>query len=261
MIRLSTPQTTALPPDIRHFSELACTLGTPGFPGALLDCLGQWADCQHFSVLRMAGERPQLLAAGTRHPDASLVLRCGQAYIERYYQHDPLFEPLRAAPGQVGHLLAQDIRFMPYREAIYQRNDMIERLSSLYLDEQQRPVLFNLYRHRDQGFFSERELQMCEALSPALLQLLRGHLALIGLNRTDDHYQQLLQRCPDLTTQELNICCRLLRGMTHAGIAADLNIKESTVKTYRNRAFERLGINFRSQLFALFSGAGGVQHS
>jgi len=96
-------------------------------------------------------------------------------------------------------------------------------------------------------------LQMCEALSPALLQLLRGHLALTGLNRKDDHYQQLLQRCPDLTTQELNICSRLLRGMSHAGIAADLNIKESTVKTYRNRAFERLGINFRSQLFALFS--------
>ena len=39
-----------------------------------------------------------------------------------------------------------------------------------------------------------------------------------------------------------------------AGIAADLGIKESTVKTYRNRAFDRLGIHFRSQLFALFSG-------
>jgi DNA-binding CsgD family transcriptional regulator len=254
MISLSTPQASALPPDIRHFSDLAGTLGTSRFPDALLDCLGHWASCQHFSVLRMDGERPTLLAAGTRHPDANLVLRCGQAYIERYYQYDPLFEPLRAAPGQVGHLLAKDIRFTPYREAIYQRNDMIERLSSLYLDEQQRPVLFNLYRHRDQGFFSERELQMCEALSPALLQLLRGHLALTGLNRGDDHCQQLLQRCPELTAQEVNICSRLLRGMTHAGIAADLGIKESTVKTYRNRAFERLGIHFRSQLFAMFSG-------
>ncbi len=256
MIRLSTPQASALPPDVRHFTDLACLLGTSAFPGALLDCLGQWADCQHFSVLRMAGARPQLLAAGTRHPDANLVLRCGQAYIERYHQHDPLFEPLLAAPGQVGHLLAQDIRFVPYREAIYQRHNMIERVSTLYLDEQQRPVLFNLYRHRDQGFFSDSELQMCEALSPVLLQLVRGHLALSALNRSDDHEQQLLQRCPDLTTQEVNICSRLLRGMTHAGIAADLNIKESTVKTYRNRAFERLGINFRSQLFALFSAQG-----
>ncbi|WP_336332619.1 helix-turn-helix transcriptional regulator [Pseudomonas putida] len=253
MIRLSTPQASALPPDIRHFADLAGRLGTSAFPSALLDCLGQWADCQHFSVLRMTGERPQLLAAGTRHPDTSLVLRCGQAYIDHYFQYDPLFEPLRAAPGQVGHLLAQDIRFEPYREAIYHSNNMIERVSTLYLDEQQRPVLFNLYRHRDQGCFSDRELQMCEAFSPALLQLLRGHLAVIGLNRATDYEQQLLQRCPDLTPQEVNICSRLLRGMTHAGIAADLNIKESTVKTYRNRAFERLRINFRSQLFAMFS--------
>lgn len=255
MIRLSTPQVSTLPQDIRHFSELACTLGTPDFPGALLACLGQWADCQHFSVLRMTGERPQLLAVGTRHHDAGLVLRCGQAYIERYHRHDPLFEQLRVCPGQFGHLLAQDIRFMPYREAIYQRHGMIERVSSLYLDERGSPVMFNLYRHRDQGFFSDIELQMCEALSPALLQLLRGHLALCGLNRmrAESHPQRLLQHCPELTTQELNICSRLLQGMTHAGIAADLGIKESTVKTYRNRAFARLGINFRSQLFALLS--------
>lgn len=252
MIRLSTPQASTLPPDVRHFADLACMLGTSAFPGALLDCLGQWANCQHFSVLRMAGERPQLLAAGTRHPDASLVLRCGQAYIDHYFRHDPLFEPLRAAPGQVGHLLAEDIRCVPYREAIYLSNNMIERVSTLYLDEQQRPVLFNLYRHRDQGCFSDRELQMCEAFSPALLQLLRGHLAVSALNQATDYEQQLFQRCPELTPQEMKICSRLLRGMTHAGIAADLSIKESTVKTYRNRAFERLGINFRSQLFALF---------
>ncbi|MBN2976496.1 helix-turn-helix transcriptional regulator [Pseudomonas lactucae] len=253
MIRLSTPQVSTLPQGVRHFAELTSRLGTPEFPVALLDYLGQWANCQHFSVLRMDGQRPQLLSSGTRHQDASLVLRCGKAYIERYYRYDPLFEPLLAAPGQVGHLLAQDIRFMPYRESIYQRNGMIERLSSLYLDEQARPVLFNLYRHRDQGFFSDGELEMCESLNPSLLQLLRGHLALTGLSCTVDHHQQLLQRCPDLTTQELNICSRLLRGMSHAGIAADLAIKESTVKTYRNRAFDRLGIHFRSQLFALFS--------
>ncbi|MFS2092887.1 LuxR C-terminal-related transcriptional regulator [Pseudomonas sp. Pseusp11] len=256
MIRLSTPQTSALPQEIHHFNELACTLGTESFPKALLGCLGPWVDCQHFSVLRMAGERPRLLAVGTRHQDTGVVLSCGQAYIERYYCHDPLFEPLRAAPGRIGHLLAQDIRFMPYREAIYPRHGISERLSSVYLDEQERPVLFSLYRHRDQGFFTDRELQMCEALNPALLQLLRGHLALIGLNRAADYRQQLLQHCSGLTKQELEVCSRLLRGMNHAGIAADLGIKESTVKTYRNRAFERLGINFRSQLFALLKTMG-----
>ena len=40
----------------------------------------------------------------------------------------------------------------------------------------------------------------------------------------------------DLTPQELAVCLHLLRGLSHAGIAAELGLKESTVKTYRNRA-------------------------
>ena len=71
MIRLSTPQASTLPAQIRAFSDLTRALGTPGFPAALLDCLGQWAACEHFSVLRMDGARPQLLAQGP--PDRAPV--------------------------------------------------------------------------------------------------------------------------------------------------------------------------------------------
>jgi DNA-binding CsgD family transcriptional regulator len=38
--------------------------------------------------------------------------------------------------------------------------------------------------------------------------------------------------------------------MTQEGIAADLGLSVPTVKTYRNRAFARLGISFRNELFA-----------
>jgi DNA-binding CsgD family transcriptional regulator len=34
-------------------------------------------------------------------------------------------------------------------------------------------------------------------------------------------------------------------------VAADLKLSPTTVKTYRDRAFERLGIHHRHQLFAL----------
>ena len=39
--------------------------------------------------------------------------------------------------------------------------------------------------------------------------------------------------------------------MTQDGIAADLGLSAATVKTYRNRAFVRLDIHHRHQLFAL----------
>ena len=42
--------------------------------------------------------------------------------------------------------------------------------------------------------------------------------------------------------------------MTQEGIAVDLGLSLPTVKTYRNRAFGRLGIHFKSELFALLAG-------
>jgi DNA-binding CsgD family transcriptional regulator len=42
--------------------------------------------------------------------------------------------------------------------------------------------------------------------------------------------------------------------MTQDGIASDLGLTVPTVKTYRNRAFARLGIHFRNELFALVMG-------
>ncbi len=62
--------------------------------------------------------------------------------------------------------------------------------------------------------------------------------------------ERLLELGPELTARELDVCVRLLQGMTHDGIAVDLGVSLTTVKTYRNRAFDRLGIHFRNELFA-----------
>ena len=70
--------------------------------------------------------------------------------------------------------------------------------------------------------------------------------------------QRLLARAPGLTERELAVCLRLLRGMTHDGVAADLDLRPPTVKTYRNRAFQRLGIHFRNELFALVAADAGA---
>ena len=66
--------------------------------------------------------------------------------------------------------------------------------------------------------------------------------------------ERLLRAHPGLTERELDVCARLLHGMTQEGIACDLGLSLPTVKTYRNRAFSRLGIHFRNELFALALG-------
>lgn len=56
-----------------------------------------------------------------------------------------------------------------------------------------------------------------------------------------------------LTPRELDVCVRSLLGMTAEGTALDLDIKQSSVVTYRKRAYVRLGISSQSELFRLLA--------
>lgn len=78
-----------------------------------------------------------------------------------------------------------------------------------------------------------------EVLPPDLaLQLFRRRLAALGRG---------------MTQRELDVCARTLIGLTAEGIALDLNIKKTSVLTYRKRAYARLGISSQTQLFRLLA--------
>lgn len=260
MINVWSSTGTAPGLDLQRFVELTGLMGSERFSSSLLDCLDYWVSSQHFCVMRMDLSQPSMLMAGTRHHDSRLVWRCWHAYAQQFHSHDQLFSRMQGEQRHdgavlLGHILAEDIQFAPYRQNVYLRNGMSERLSGLSWDDQGVPVLFNLYRHHEAGYFPDDEIEAFEQLTPIVLQLLRGHLAMSRrVEHAGDWRQVLLRQSPQLTEQELEVCMRLLQGMTHAGIAVDLGVKESTVKTYRNRAFDRLGINFRNQLFALVQG-------
>lgn len=249
------------PQDLQPLTRLITSMGEDIFPSSLLDCLQHWVQSQHFTMIRMDNPHPTLLLAGTRHPDSDLVWRCWQVYHHYDCQnHDPLLLRMHRAQAnneqlQVGYILAEDISFLPYRKAIYHDNGMSARLSALSLDSQGIPVLFNLYRHVESGFFCDKELDAFEKLAPALLRILKGHMAIRNeeVKKETDAGKLLQQRCPSLTDKELEVCMLMLQGMTYAGIAAERGVKESTVKTLRNRAFSKLGINYRNQLFAMVS--------
>lgn len=54
-----------------------------------------------------------------------------------------------------------------------------------------------------------------------------------------------------LSEREQQVCRAVLRGKKNEAIAAELDIAASSVITYRKRAYEKLGITSRAQLFAL----------
>ncbi len=115
----------------------------------------------------------------------------------------------------------------------------------------------NFYRHDHQRPVTDGQMSDFESLDPALLALTQKQIALARpfqvKRSTAEWTRRLLTISPALTPRELDVCARLLNGMTQEGIASDLRLSLPTVKTYRNRAFGQLGIHFKSELFALLA--------
>lgn len=246
--------------EFSHFVDLVALMGRPDFDSSLLGYLNQWIQSKYFSILRIKNETPALLLCGTQGDRDSVPWSCGQSYVKRYHHYDGLYQTLFRKDVQqhqtvTGQLCADEIIFSPYRQEIYEKNGLIQRLCGLYRDEDNHPILFNLYRHKDQGFYADNEIENFEKIIPALAKMIQGHLVLKEKTQSTDFRHQLLMLHPNLTTQELAVCSRILKGMSYIGIASDLGLKESTIKTYRNRAFEKMGIHFKSQLYAMFLSA------
>jgi DNA-binding CsgD family transcriptional regulator len=256
--------------------NLISRLGERGFEIDVLRELYPLVPAASWSVYRI-GQRCQptmYLSASLGVPDTTQD--CWWAYLSGPYLHDGAWDASNdsaeaSAGTRLCHITAQDLRG-EHRARVYDAYGVVERMS--IVDHEADATLFavNVYRHQHQRPFSDAQISAFEALAPALLALARKHIALTspkeatttnGRSRRDDDparplpyppaalRERLLQVHAGLTARELDVCVRMLQGLTHEGIACDLGLSLPTVKTYRNRAFSRLGIHFRNELFAL----------
>jgi DNA-binding CsgD family transcriptional regulator len=175
--------------------------------------IGWWA------VYRLFDDAPPRLLAGGHLDAADCIADSFAAYRGGLYREDEAFglsrERVRAGATPVmTYLHARELR-RAHRQRIYTRHGLSERLSVLGPD---------------------RDGALLPAGPPP------------PGARPDAPRPAVLAALP---RRESEVCERLLRGWTHDGVAADLGISPTTVKTYRDRAFERLGIHHRHQLFAL----------
>jgi DNA-binding CsgD family transcriptional regulator len=244
----------------RHAQVLAGLiqqLGQPRFRSLLLESLQPLVPAASFSVYRTGRHSvPQLYLSGSLGvPDTTQD--CWRAYLSGPYLHDRTLigETADEAHSLLCHLTAREIP-AEHRARVYEAHGVAERVSVVQARED---GLFavNFYRHQHQRPFSDAQVADFEALAPALLALAHKHLSLVAspVALVEEPGVSVAQRLralqPALTPRELEVCVRLLRGMTYDGIASDLGLGVPSVKTYRNRAFDRLGIHFRNELYAL----------
>ena len=233
------------------------------FESALLEHLHPIVPAASYSIYQTGqGCDPTLfMSASLGVPDTTRD--CWNAYLSGPHRNDRTLDSQSPTPEQavLCHITAREVPAQ-HRARVYEAHGMAERVSVVQRDTQVEDGVFaiNFYRHAHQRAFDDAQLASFGDLAPALLAFTRKHIALAGLAPPAGApalppaalpRARLRALCPALTPRELDVCERLLRGMTQEGVAAVLGLGLPTVKTYRNRAFNRLGIHFRSELPAL----------
>jgi DNA-binding CsgD family transcriptional regulator len=66
------------------------------------------------------------------------------------------------------------------------------------------------------------------------------------------HIEQCLAATGALPRREVEVCARIIYGLSTLGIAVDLCVGEETVRTYRKRAYQRLALGTEHQLLTWY---------
>jgi DNA-binding CsgD family transcriptional regulator len=216
-----------------------------------------------WSVYRTGPRCQPAIFMSASHGIPDTTRECWRAYLSGPYLSDRSLVREQTGPAREStllcHISAQEVA-AEHRARVYEAHGVAERVSIVRQQADDSLFAINFYRHEHQRAFSDGQVSALESLAPALLALTQKHLALaqspvLPLPAEPVSVPALVQRLKrlngQLTARELDVCARLLQGMTQDGVAADLGLALPTVRTYRNRAFARLGIHFRNELFGL----------
>jgi DNA-binding CsgD family transcriptional regulator len=234
-------------------------LGTPAFMPALLEGFNSIGDFSHM----FAGSA----RAGITQFEPAIGYRCrtfeklATMPLRKMDRDDPMYGTINAVLARepagtafVGLVKSEEIVNPLRSELIFARNSLSMRIGlSILTDDQVRHFLC-LYRHERSGKLDNAQRDWLIRAAPVALALLRKHRQIRAMQSRELELQTcapLGLLCPELTERELQVCAGLLRGRTLEQIAARLDIGTTTARTYQQRAFVRLAIRTRQELFAL----------
>lgn len=214
-----------------------------------------------WSIYSLHEHRPPEMHASGSFEAPDRTAEAFRFYRQGLYLADQTFSAAREevchGAAALTHWRADEIP-AKHRGAIYTRNALKERVSLVRQRGDGGLLAINLYRHERQLSFTDAEFDLLTVMGAPLLACVDLHMKAAQRERSCVlALEPSTELCLDadllgaLPRREREVCERLLRGWTYEGIATDLTISPATVKTYRDRAFDRLGIHHRNELFAL----------
>ncbi|KQV36990.1 LuxR C-terminal-related transcriptional regulator [Rhizobium sp. Root1204] len=253
-----TPDRSQVMFGYENYTEVLETSGTLNFDTAMLRAIGRTVPLDEIMIFcrRDDADAPSVvLSFGNAAGSESRA----EAYRSRYHRYDPLNRLLdeQVSTGLVAvRVRAEDIAHSDYRRMCYSEPKFAEKMSIA-----QRTsggwVVLSLYRNRNSGTFSDEEQFHIVQMAEILLPIIALHCRQSQIRQRNkplsitDLEMRLKSAFPSLSGRERNVCARTLAGVTAEGIALDLGIKQSSVFTYRRRAYERLNICTAHQMSAM----------
>ena len=239
---------------------LVGTIGDRFFGQRAITQIDRFVRLNWWTVYRMFDDAPPRLHVGGCLNADDCVADSFGAYRRGLWRDDQVFAEarhrVRSGGSVMTHLHAHEMRAR-HRHRIYTRHKLAERLSLVHAEAGGPALAVNLYRHVESPAFSAADRDRLQSAAGVVLASVARHIEIAdGAASEASNGADCLAALP---RREREVCERLLRGWTHEGVGADLGLGITTVKTYRDRAFERLGIHHRNELFALaLRGAAGT---
>lgn len=182
-------------------------------------------------------------------------------YIDgQYWRSDPLVLQARrdVHDGDGPSVYRLGVGEMPkgdFRDLVYRRGHVRDRvlICGPIGDDL---LALSILRSDERGAFNDEELQGIGGVADVLLSVLQKHreikLESRRLSSALASLADIERRCAlaeaRLPKREIEVCARILYGMSTLGISLDLGIGEETVVTYRKRVYQRLSINSHREL-------------
>lgn len=237
------------------YEKLLGAIGTDEFGSTVRD-----------SVLSVtAGARRIYLFEATGREESTLqYFFCEPALVEHlaayrkwYLPIDPVCDAYPAAPecSDVALQIVRpsDIPSPGFRRRFFDDPGIVERISIIQRGTDAWRVI-NVARHASDGCCSDEELGSLVGLACLVLPMLplnrkRRSVPLpLTVTELEDRFAS---RYRELTLRERQVCARAAIGMSVEATAHELGIAKTSVLTYRQRAYQRLGVTSPFELCAL----------
>ncbi len=272
--RFREPSAFGHPTWLEGLTQLCRCIGSPTFESCLLKLLNKVTPVDHCVVFTFGqGGAGHLFTHGRMPVEEAHQL--ADDYVKHFHQQDPNYAQVSGAiegcenaliPLSIedGSSASTTISFdFAYKNHFFDRHDLIDKASTVGKVEQG-SVYCNFYRMGRSGPYSQKDWKLLESILPLITTLISTHYRLLQLSSQGEQRPYRNARSlvhniisknaspfSQLTPREREVCERILLGYTSVGIGLDLNIAQSSVVTYRRRAYEKLDISSQNELFTL----------